>query len=157
MAVARSREGEERSEWRLMLPCCGFLDAQGAAVLAIIDGLDDRFSYTRGFIVRGRRGTTNTQRRLGRSDLGTRQLIDERIRAIRPYLEHRPKAQAALIDTAEKVAKRIEMLPTADGGYGLCHGDIHPGNVMFDDDGAPTVFDFDCRGYGWRAYDLVTF
>lgn len=39
-------------------------------------------------------------------------------------------------------------------GYGLCHGDIHNYNIRFEGS-HPTIFDFDCAGYGLRAYDLA--
>ncbi len=39
---------------------------------------------------------------------------------------------------------------------GLCHGDLDSSNV-FMDDGAPTLFDFDYCGPGWRLYDLAAF
>ena len=58
---------------------------------------------------------------------------------------------------AEHVRHRLLELPRTPPGYGLCHGDLHPGNVRFDADGEPTLFDFDCMGYGWRAYDLTVF
>jgi Ser/Thr protein kinase RdoA (MazF antagonist) len=37
--------------------------------------------------------------------------------------------------------------------YGYCHGDMHSGNVFFDGE-QPKIFDFDCMGYGYRAYDI---
>ena len=40
---------------------------------------------------------------------------------------------------------------------GLCHGDFYAGNIHFDEQKAPTLFDFDFSGYGWRAYDLSVF
>ena len=40
--------------------------------------------------------------------------------------------------------------------YGYCHGDIHSGNVYFNH-GIPQIFDFDCMGIGYRAYDLCVY
>lgn len=40
--------------------------------------------------------------------------------------------------------------------YGFCHGDIHKGNVFFEGE-KPTIFDFDCMGYGFRIYDVCTY
>jgi Ser/Thr protein kinase RdoA (MazF antagonist) len=40
---------------------------------------------------------------------------------------------------------------------GLCHGDFYPGNIHFDEQNNPTLFDFDFSGYGWRAYDISVF
>lgn len=36
-------------------------------------------------------------------------------------------------------------------------GGVRNGNIHFADCGAVTLFDFDCFGYGWRAYDLAVF
>jgi Ser/Thr protein kinase RdoA (MazF antagonist) len=57
----------------------------------------------------------------------------------------------------ERVRRRLGTLPRTPPDYGLCHGDLHPGNVRFVGAGQPTLFDFDCMGYGWRAYDLAVF
>lgn len=38
----------------------------------------------------------------------------------------------------------------------MCHGDLHGANVYFNE-GTLTHFDFDCGGYGWRAYDISVF
>ncbi len=39
--------------------------------------------------------------------------------------------------------------------YGLCHGDLHKMNLLIDDQQRVTVIDWDCVGYGWRAYDVA--
>lgn len=38
--------------------------------------------------------------------------------------------------------------------YGICHGDLHTGNMLKAPDGSISLFDFDACGYGWRIYDL---
>jgi Ser/Thr protein kinase RdoA (MazF antagonist) len=40
--------------------------------------------------------------------------------------------------------------------YGWYHGDVHAKNVCFKNN-VPTIFDFVCMGYGWRAYDICVF
>ncbi len=40
---------------------------------------------------------------------------------------------------------------------GVCHGDLHGYNVHRDTNGTLTLFDFDCGGPGWRAYDLAVY
>ncbi|PZW29317.1 Ser/Thr protein kinase RdoA (MazF antagonist) [Thermosporothrix hazakensis] len=40
--------------------------------------------------------------------------------------------------------------------YGACHGDSHILNEHLDGARMVTLFDFDCCGPGWRAYDLAT-
>jgi Ser/Thr protein kinase RdoA (MazF antagonist) len=39
---------------------------------------------------------------------------------------------------------------------GFCHGDCHGGNAC-EKDGTFTFYDFDCSGWGYRAYDLAVF
>jgi Ser/Thr protein kinase RdoA (MazF antagonist) len=59
--------------------------------------------------------------------------------------------------TADRVRHCLTSLLRSSPAYGLCHGDLHPGNICFDSEGQPTLFDFDFAGYGWRAYDLTVF
>ena len=47
-------------------------------------------------------------------------------------------------------------LPQKAPYYGYCHGDMHSGNIFFVED-QPQIFDFDCMGYGYRAYDICIF
>ncbi len=100
-----------------------------------------------------------------RFHLDERHLLDEPLRAIRAAMEHvaggdgtcKGKDLDFLETVAERIRHRLNALPRTPPGYGLCHGDLHPGNVRFDAAGRPTLFDFDCMGYGWRAYDLNVF
>jgi Ser/Thr protein kinase RdoA (MazF antagonist) len=85
-------------------------------------------------------------------------LIDEPLEYIEPYLSHRPREFENLQRTAESLKSDIEgLLTTNMPAYGGCHGDHHGGNVNQDREGRMVVFDFDCYGYGWRAYDLAVF
>lgn len=97
------------------------------------------------------------RRRVRRFDIDLSHLLDEPIRALEPILTNRPDTLAFVNEMAERIRPKIRALPIADGALGLCHGDLHFGNAMFDDTGAPTLIDFDCCGYGWRAYDLAVF
>ena len=56
----------------------------------------------------------------------------------------------------ETLVRRIGKLETSPPLFGLCHGDIHGLNVLFDDD-TPTLLDFERLSYSWRAYDLAVF
>lgn len=38
----------------------------------------------------------------------------------------------------------------------MCYGDLHGGNVHFHEKSL-IHFDFDCGGFGWRAYDVSVF
>jgi Ser/Thr protein kinase RdoA (MazF antagonist) len=66
------------------------------------------------------------------------------------------------IDFLEEVAKKTqERIDSAfhknKPGYGICHGDFNPGNIRFDPDDNPVLFDFDFCGYGWRIYDISVY
>ena len=56
----------------------------------------------------------------------------------------------------QRIHMLLASLPTTSPAYGLCHGDSHKANFLYTDD-ALTLIDFDCVGYGWRAYDLAVF
>jgi Ser/Thr protein kinase RdoA (MazF antagonist) len=84
-------------------------------------------------------------------------LLDGPLAAIRAQLGQHAEPMAELEAVAARVRTRLERLPRRMPDYGVCHGDLHPGNVRFDAKGRPTLFDFDCWGYGWRAYDLAVF
>ena len=96
-----------------------------------------------------------------RFHLDERHLLDEPLQAIRaamPNVDGGDGKDLIFLEmVAERVHRRLQALPRTPPGYGLCHGDLHPGNVRFDAAGTPTLFDFDCLGYGWRAYDLTVF
>ncbi|HKX08095.1 MAG TPA: phosphotransferase [Stellaceae bacterium] len=83
-------------------------------------------------------------------------LLMEPMAAIRPFLRHRP----ADLDTVETIvatlARRIAALPAREVDRGFCHGDFHGDNAHIDGD-TVTMFDFDCGGPSWRAYDIAVF
>lgn len=86
-------------------------------------------------------------------------LVDAPLRHIQPFLQHRPQDFDYLHGIAPELKARIdELLPgRSKPEYGNCHGDHHGGNVCEDKKGRMVLFDFDCYGYGWRAYDLAVF
>ena len=92
-----------------------------------------------------------------RLPLDERHLLDEPLAQIRAAMVDGGEDLIFLERVAERVRHRLGTLPRTPPEYGLCHGDPHPGNVCFDTAGRPTLFDFDCMGYGWRAYDLSVF
>ena len=84
--------------------------------------------------------------------------LDAPLRSAEPLLAHRRRDYDYLLDISQQLRARVdELLPKESPEYGLCHGDLHLGNIHFQDDGTHTLFDFDCFGYGWRAYDLAGF
>ena len=83
-------------------------------------------------------------------------LLTKPMAAIRPFLGQRP-ADLDFIETlAVTLQRRIEALPAQRLDRGFCHGDFHGDNAHIDGD-AVTLFDFDCCGSGWRAYDIAVF
>ncbi|MBE5960527.1 MAG: hypothetical protein E7256_03940 [Lachnospiraceae bacterium] len=49
-----------------------------------------------------------------------------------------------------------ETIPKETPYYGYCHGDVHSGNLYFYKD-RPQIFDFDCMGDAYRAYELAVY
>jgi Ser/Thr protein kinase RdoA (MazF antagonist) len=92
-----------------------------------------------------------------RFPIDERHLLDAPLAAIRAVIRDGGEDLLFLEQVAARVRRHLEGLPRSSPAYGLCHGDLHPGNVHFDTAGQPTLFDFDCLGYGWRAYDLTVF
>lgn len=94
---------------------------------------------------------------VSRCPIDLMQLAKRPLKMIKPYLKHRPLDYEFLFDAAEKLCKYVEKNFNYEKPYyGYCHGDIHSGNVFFEGD-KPEIFDFDCMGYGWRAYDICVF
>lgn len=85
-------------------------------------------------------------------------LIDEPLGHIEPFLAHRKDDLEYLRRVCSLLKSGIEgLLQKKLPEYGCCHGDHHGANVHRDGQGRMVVFDFDCYGYGWRAYDLAVF
>ncbi|MEW5869843.1 MAG: phosphotransferase [Chloroflexota bacterium] len=84
-------------------------------------------------------------------------LIDAPLRNIAPFLAHRPADWAYLQGFATSLRQRILDLPASALEKGFCHGDLQGFHANVTEDGVMTFFDFDCGGYGFRAYDLAVF
>ena len=85
-------------------------------------------------------------------------LIDQPLEHFEPLLAHRKSDYEYLKRTGEMLKSGIDgLLQKKLPEYGCCHGDHHTTNVNRDDQGKMVVFDFDCYGYGWRAYDVAVF
>lgn len=84
-------------------------------------------------------------------------LIREPLERIQPYLKNRETDYEFLVESSKKLGKLIEdKLQPEEPYYGFCHGDLHSGNIFFEEM-TPVIFDFDCMGYGYRAYDLCVY
>lgn len=65
--------------------------------------------------------------------------------------------QRELLDSiVSSLSQRLETLDRTPPLFGLCHGDIHGMNVLFNE-GDLSLLDFDWLSYGWRAWDLAVF
>ena len=84
-------------------------------------------------------------------------LIDVPLKSIGPMLSHRKEDWAYLQQLSDKIRYQFNEMPSDALEQGFCHGDFHGGNAHFADDGVVTFFDFDCCGWGWRAYDIAVF
>jgi Ser/Thr protein kinase RdoA (MazF antagonist) len=94
---------------------------------------------------------------VSRAPIQLQQLAIRPLKLIQPYLSHRPEDYDFLYGAAEKLQSYVKSHFSYEKPYyGFCHGDIQSGNVFFEGE-MPTIFDFDCMGYGWRAYDICVF
>jgi Ser/Thr protein kinase RdoA (MazF antagonist) len=84
-------------------------------------------------------------------------LIDAPLRNIQSFLSQRPGDWAYLQRLAGTVRQRIQDLPAGALEKGFCHGDLQGFHHHIAGDGTLTFFDFDCCGFGYRAYDLAVF
>ena len=93
-----------------------------------------------------------------RKPLDTVHLIDDNLAAIAPFMAHRTEDFDLIVQIGEQCRKRIvQLLPKSKPEYGICHGDLHGGDVRYDERDTPVLFDFDSSGYGWRALDIGVF
>jgi len=83
--------------------------------------------------------------------------IDRPLRNIEPLLSRRTDDWSTLKRFAETLRQRILALPADELEQGFCHGDLQGYHAKVAQDGTLTFFDFDCGGYGYRAYDLAVF
>ena len=85
------------------------------------------------------------------------QLLDKPLQSLLPLLRNRPDDAAYLHWLVETLKTKLMEFPITELDYGVCHGDIHGGNVHVTQNQKVTFFDFDDCGPGWRVYDLATF
>lgn len=81
-------------------------------------------------------------------------LLDRPLALLLSAIAPRAEDAAYVAELAERLRRRIA--GTADLETGFCHGDLHGQNACHAD-AAFTVYDFDCCGWGYRAYDLAVF
>lgn len=81
-------------------------------------------------------------------------LLEQPLRRVTSAIAHRPQDVAYVEELSERLRRRIRRAAGLEIGF--CHGDFHGGNSG-ESDGSFTIFDFDCCGWGYRAYDLAVF
>jgi Ser/Thr protein kinase RdoA (MazF antagonist) len=82
-------------------------------------------------------------------------LVDDNLPSIVALMAHRVEDYSLIGRIAEVCKSRVpQLLSTSKPEYGICHGDLHGGDVCYDENRKPTLFDFDSSGYGWRALDI---
>ena len=93
-----------------------------------------------------------------RFNLDFEHLIDEPLKNIAPYFTERLEAFESLQRFCNDLKSGVsDLLAGQQVSFGACHGDLHNANVHQSASGELTLFDFDCFGYSWRAYDLAVF
>ncbi len=121
--------------------------------------MDSKSSYRYGELVGRIHALTDTTRKqFSRFQLDLDYLVHEPIDHVSRFLRDRPKDLAYLTSIGKDLAEAAALLvPKTSPQFGICHGDLHFGNLHSDSSGNLTLFDFDCCGYGWRAYDIGVF
>ena len=79
------------------------------------------------------------------------------LKTIAPLLLHRPDDWAYVQHFAQTLREQILKMPASELEQGFCHGDLQGYHANVAADGTLTFFDFDCGGFGYRAYDLAVF
>ncbi|WP_293911821.1 phosphotransferase [Deinococcus sp.] len=92
----------------------------------------------------------------GRFSLDLAHLISEPVARIQPFLSNSPELLSSLEAAAARTHAAISAL-VPELEWGACHGDLHEGNVHIDESATLWLFDFDCGGPGYRAYDLAVY
>lgn len=159
------------------VPVCGPVARRDGSVLTALECAEGRrwaglFTAAPGKEIHGKAYTPDLARQYGavaaaihgasdkltanpaRPALDLAALLDQPAARIGAALADRPADAAYLAELSEGLRGEIEGLAAPELGF--CHGDLHGGNAC-EVDGVFTVFDFDCCGWGYRAYDACTF
>ncbi|MCG7377930.1 phosphotransferase [Paenibacillus sp. ACRSA] len=90
-----------------------------------------------------------------RYELDTSFLIDQPLERIIHYIGETHEATAFLQTFASTLKERINIASQHGLDVGLCHGDMHGNNNVFQQGEVFTHYDFEWVAKGWRAYDLA--
>jgi Ser/Thr protein kinase RdoA (MazF antagonist) len=92
-----------------------------------------------------------------RFELDLAHLLDEPLAVAQPLMAGYPAVWDDLSHLAHLLRTKLTSLIDQNRlDWGFCHGDLHAENSRQDQERI-AFFDFDCGGYGWRAYDLAVF
>jgi Ser/Thr protein kinase RdoA (MazF antagonist) len=89
-----------------------------------------------------------------RPALDLAELIERPLRLVTSTIAHRPEDVAYIEGLGDRLRRRIQGMAGLEIGF--CHGDFHGRNAC-QKSGSFTFYDFDCCGWGYRAYDLAVF
>jgi Ser/Thr protein kinase RdoA (MazF antagonist) len=95
--------------------------------------------------------------RYPRFQLDLAHFIDQPLKHIQPFLAHRSEDWNYLLHFGQLLYRRILACSSDELELGCCHGDLQGYHANIGQDGTLTFFDFDCGGFGFRAYDLAVF
>lgn len=90
-----------------------------------------------------------------RFKLDTKFLIDEPLERIIRYIGGSHQETAFLQAFANGLKEKISAVSGSELDYGLCHGDMHGNNNVFEQQERFIHYDFEWAAPGWRAYDLA--
>ena len=89
-----------------------------------------------------------------RPALDVAELLERPLHVLAATIAHRPEDVAYVNGLGDRLRQRIQGMAGLEMGF--CHGDLHGGNAG-ETKGTFTFYDFDCCGWGYRAYDLAVF
>jgi len=90
-----------------------------------------------------------------RYQLGTEFLINQPLDRIVQYIGEKHEAVPFLSEYAAELKARIHDAAGRGLDWGLCHGDMHGNNNVFQIGHHFIHYDFEFTAKGWRAYDLA--
>ena len=93
---------------------------------------------------------------LVRMRLDLQGLLDTPLIHVRDYLHQHEKELKYIEAAAQQARSAIQAAPEAELKSGICHGDLHGGNLHLSN-GTVTHFDFEECAFGYSIYDMATF
>ena len=89
-----------------------------------------------------------------RTPLDLEYLLERPLHLVTAEIVHRPEDVAYIERLGDRLRNCIHGMSGLEIGF--CHGDFHGANAC-EAEGSFTFFDFDCCGWGYRAYDVAVF